>query len=382
MGFLFAILIGVILLIVYGSLYPWTFVARPLFASPFYLLLHSWEYDPLSRRYWADIPVNIAIYIPLGMAGFLALRRYRSRLAAIAGPVALGAILSASIEMIQLYVPGRHCSTLDLTMNILGSALGVVLGLLRSWRSPICLPRDPISTCAIATLSRCCSAGSPSCCFLFSLRFRSPRCAIKSRSSCTAVCSTAPGLRSQRGRMVRRGTTAQVAAGARVPVAWLAALFALAVPLQFILLGHNPLPSDFAGPLLAMLIFLLCRRAPWADCAAGIALLIAVVIRALTPFRFTAAGQPFLWIPFAGFLQNSWQTSVSILLGKLFQYGASIWLLSRALFGVLGATVVIAVILAIIETLQTLSTAHVPEITDPLLALLLGLAFSVLRSDA
>jgi hypothetical protein len=116
-------------------------------------------------------------------------------------------------------------------------------------------------------------------------------------------------------------------------------------------------------------------------------LLVAMAVRALTPFHFAAFPQPFSWIPFSGFLLNSWQTSISILLGKVFQYGASLWLLGRSqfgsLFGVTGATVVVVVVLAAIELLQTrMSAGHVPEITDPLLAILLGVTFSVLRTHA
>jgi VanZ family protein len=380
MGFLFAILIGVILLIVYGSLYPWTFVARPLFASPLYLLLHTWEYDPLSRRYWADIPVNIGIYIPLGMSAYLAFRRTRLRFIAIVAPVApvaLGAVLSASIEMLQLYVPGRHCSTLDLAMNILGSALGVAAGLAFVAITDL-PPNGPDFRVRDrnAVVLLFCWVG-----FLLFPLF--PSFSIPELRDKIAVFA--------HGRLLAPGPLALsvaewfavgrllAATGARSPLAWLAGLFAF-IPVQFILVNHYPVLADFEGPFLAMLIFLLCRQARCADCVAGVALLIAAALRALAPFRLAAFPQPFLWIPFGGFLLNSWQTSVSILLGKLFQYGASVWLLSRSAVGLLGATVVVAVVLAAIEVVQTRMPGHVPEITDPLLAILLGLAFSVLRT--
>jgi hypothetical protein len=123
-GGLYRLLIAVVVLIIYGSLYPWHFEWRELPASPAWILLHSWE-GRLSRRFLADILVNVALYIPLGAAGHLAFRRLR-----IAGPVVLGMLLSASIEMLQLFTPGRNCSAVDLLTNTAGSALGVLCGMI------------------------------------------------------------------------------------------------------------------------------------------------------------------------------------------------------------------------------------------------------------
>jgi hypothetical protein len=313
------------------------------------------------------------------MSAYLAFRRTRSRLVALAGPVVLGALLSASIEMIQLYVPGRHCSTLDLVNNILGSALGVAAGI--AFVAITGLPTTPDLRVRDrnAVVLLFCWVGF----LLFPLM---PSLSI-------------PGLRNEIAVFIHGRIFAPIplfvafaewfavgrllaAAGAKPTPLWMVGLFALA-PAQFMILDHSPAPTDFEAPLIAILAFLLCSRARWADCAAGAMLLVATAVRALTPFHFAAFTQPFSWIPFSGFLLNSWQTSVSILLGKVFQYGASVWLLGRSQFGLLGATVVVVVVLAAIELLQTrMSAGHVPEITDPLLAILLGLAFSVLRTHA
>jgi VanZ family protein len=112
-------------LIVYGSLYPWVFEARQLPASPLYILLHSWDdASHRDRLFLFDIAVNIAIYVPLRMSACLALR-LRSRVLEV---VALGTVLSASLEMAQLFTSKRVCSSVDLVNNIVGSGLGVVAG--------------------------------------------------------------------------------------------------------------------------------------------------------------------------------------------------------------------------------------------------------------
>jgi hypothetical protein len=124
------------------------------------------------------------------------------------------------------------------------------------------------------------------------------------------------------------------------------------------------------------------RKGSKADGIAGMLLLVALTVRGLEPFRFEGPGQAFAWIPFIGLLNDTWQTAISVLLGKLFQYGASLWLLSRSFFGLAGATSAVTLVLAAIEVLQTQIPGHIAEMTDPLIGVLLGLAFFVLRRNS
>ena len=121
-------------------------------------------------------------------------------------------------------------------------------------------------------------------------------------------------------------------------------------------------------------------RGPSADRLAGIALLLALALGGLSPFHFEGPPQAFLWIPFGGLLGSDWQNAISVLLGKLFRYGCSIWLLHRAGLGTIRATAIVTVVLAGIEALQTWIPGHVAEITDPFLALLLCLGLRALGS--
>jgi hypothetical protein len=126
------------------------------------------------------------------------------------------------------------------------------------------------------------------------------------------------------------------------------------------------------------LLYHFLGEGPHSDRLAGIALLGALTLRGLAPFYFEGPAQNFLWIPFGGLLATEWQNGISILLGKLFQYGASIWLLDRSGLGAVRATAIVTVILACIEGLQTRIPGHVAEINDPLLAVLIGLGFRAL----
>jgi VanZ family protein len=71
---------------------------------------------------WRDVAQNVALYIPFGLA--LAARRVRF------GAISLiAAALSASIEVLQLYVvPGRYPAGLDIITNTAGAQLGALAG--------------------------------------------------------------------------------------------------------------------------------------------------------------------------------------------------------------------------------------------------------------
>ena len=367
---MFGILIAVILLIVYGSLYPWVFEARHLAASPLHILLHSWNVNIYDRRLLFDMAVNVAVYVPLGMSANLAFRRFKSIAWEFLAPVALGALLSASMEMLQLYTPHRQCSAIDLVTNILGSAVGVLAGvafteivevpptgfgfrfrdraavaLLFCWASSLLFPLFPVYYAAAWRDKLSAFIHAPPI---------SPIPILLCAAEWFAV-----------GRLL-------VAAGAKRPFRWLMLLLLLA-PAQFAIVNRNPRPADLEGAILAGWLFYFFGRGPGRDRAAGIALFLAAALRALAPFHFQGPPHAFSWIPFIGLLNAPWQDSIPILTGKIFQYGAVIWLLHRGGLGMARATVVVTVVLAGIEALQTRIPGHVPEIGDPLLAVLLCL---------
>lgn len=114
-----------IILIVYGSLYPfdqWTRTHAPLFD----FMLH-WP----SKITGADLVQNVLAYAPLGL--FLTLHRLRlgtpSRLYVLAGVSAAGLALSVLMESLQQFTPSRTASTADIAMNLLGTAAGALLAL-------------------------------------------------------------------------------------------------------------------------------------------------------------------------------------------------------------------------------------------------------------
>ena len=122
-------------LIVYASLYPFS-NWRDQGVDPWWFLM-----APLPK-YWTgfDVVSNVLGYMPLGFfLALSALRTGRERYAlALAMLAAL--LLSLAMEVLQVYLPDRVPSNLDLMLNVAGGALGAGsawslerLGVLQRW---------------------------------------------------------------------------------------------------------------------------------------------------------------------------------------------------------------------------------------------------------
>jgi VanZ family protein len=362
------ILAVVIILLIYGTLYPWVFVARDLPASPLYILVHTWAVDLSQPLKLFDIALNLAIYMPLGTFAYLTFRRIPSRALRALTPVVLGALLSGTLEMTQLFVPSRQCSAVDWFANTLGTALGVAAGFAFRRIVPATHSRDrgalALLVCGVAYLT------FP----LFPILHRDE---ISARAlaymqpsliSPVAVLSALAGWFAA-GQML-------LCVGVRRPLVWLSLLLCL-LPLQVAIMGRTPTLASLAGGLLALLLFSFGGRMPQAARASAILVLLAIVIEGLSPFSF-AAPQPFVWIPFSGLMNTPQQIAFIIVLRKLFLYGTAVWLLHICGLSFVRAGTAVSILLAAIELLQTRIPPHVPEITDPLLAVLCSFALSTL----
>jgi glycopeptide antibiotics resistance protein len=87
-----------------------------------------WRDFTLTRSYLSDILINIIGFIPLGFFFSLYLERKGVPSNKILWIVILiGGAVSLSIEIVQIYLPGRSSQLMDVIDNILGSHLGVIL---------------------------------------------------------------------------------------------------------------------------------------------------------------------------------------------------------------------------------------------------------------
>ena len=77
----------------------------------------------------SDVILNVAGFIPLGfvMVTYLRMKRWRTRTKAIAAAVFVGFVTSICIELLQVYLPSRDSSLLDVIMNTSGTLIGAGL---------------------------------------------------------------------------------------------------------------------------------------------------------------------------------------------------------------------------------------------------------------
>jgi hypothetical protein len=92
---------------------------------------------PLRPSDWQDTAVNILGFLPFGFLLTAYLREVANcdRARALGATVVVGGLASLGIELLQVYLPSRDSSLLDLLNNGLGSGLGALLQLRLRTRS-------------------------------------------------------------------------------------------------------------------------------------------------------------------------------------------------------------------------------------------------------
>jgi VanZ family protein len=307
------------------------------------------------------------IYIPAGLTGYLALRRRGYRWLALAAPVVICALLSATIEMVQLWAPSRDTSLLDFVVNVTGAIIGVILANVLEDALPALhasASRKPADRSALALL------GCGALWMLFPLMPITGRYVLHYKLASFRHAPVFDPL-TIFSMAVVWFAAGELLQAARVPAARKLILFSiLIVPARFLIIDQRPLPAEMIGAALGAIAWSQLRQpSRWIAAAAFFA---AIVLHGLTPFVFVRETQRFSWIPFAGFLHMNWQQGIIMAAGKFFWYGTAVWLLRRLRVPKAAALAVIIVILLGIEIAQLHIPGHVADITDPLLALAAG----------
>jgi VanZ family protein len=110
-------LCGVIVFIVYGSLFPFNFVDAPQPVSRFY---ENWNLF----RNTSDAIDNFFLFVPMGIAISVC---YTTRKARLVAATLLMLVLAVGVQLVQLYLPGRVSSVTDSIWNVLGTASGMLI---------------------------------------------------------------------------------------------------------------------------------------------------------------------------------------------------------------------------------------------------------------
>src|SRR5437868_6879032 len=112
-------------LILHASLYPATGWRIP--GESWWALLKA---APGGRLSPADVVSNVIAYVPLGVLLAWKLRPPMSASAALVAATLGGALLSLGVETLQMFLPSRVPSVVDLLMNSAGTLAGATAALL------------------------------------------------------------------------------------------------------------------------------------------------------------------------------------------------------------------------------------------------------------
>jgi VanZ family protein len=357
-----------ILLIVYGSLYPFHFEVRHLAASPVWLLFHSWP-SAMERSVWVDAAVNVLIYLPLGFFGGLCIGRWKALL--------LGCSLSAAIEMLQLYDFSRTCSSLDLVTNTAGTAAGICLVHLYGRKMKRLRMESAVRSSlrpSPALLLLCFWIAALSFPFIPHLRLSPLRAKVALLlhpsfallETITAVFAWLAVARLL--EEIRLGRTGL-------------ALMMLLVPAKLLVANRTFTWSELAGAGCAWILWsawlLRNNRRSWLLAWMAVAVLL---VRGLAPFYWQNPASPFSWTPFAGFFETDKTSAAMIFFNKSFLYGTVVWFFAQVGCPLLVAGLGVAGLLGLIEVVQTHLPGRTPEITDPFYTLVLATVLKFLEA--
>ena len=349
----------------------------PLPANPLLILLNSWPAD-FNRFIFRDVVVNVALYVPAGLTGHLAFRRFGKMWLSLTAPVLICAVWSATIEMVQLFVPTRDTSALDLSTNVIGSMIGVVLGIVLE--DVFVLRRARVTAAQSRRQPKAPDRSAAALLFCWMIWLGFPLFPVLGRTVLlykaglflhAPLAQPAPFLSAMLA-WVAAGNLLQAAA-LRPARRWLA-ISVVFIPAQVFIVDRQPVAAAFAGAVAGTLCFAFLwplrktHRGAWWKATAW-AFLAVIAFRGLAPFHFSHAAVPFSWIPFSGFLNMNWQSGIQLIAEKFFWYGTAIWLMRRSGMRNVPATALVAAVLLGIEIAQTRLPGHVAEITDPLWAI-------------
>jgi VanZ family protein len=360
--------------IVYGSLYPFVFRADTGNVGPVRYLLSTWNEWDLR----GDLLSNILLYTPFG---FIVTHTLPARLPAAWRAllaIAAGAALATCMELIQFYDAGRVTSLGDVYANTIGSAIGAVasaiVGVSMRWPFVRELCRNPDASLLLV--------------MFVGYRLYPYVPVIDMHKYWHAVAELVARTLPLPGDL------------ARFAVTWLfvaAVIEALYGFRRWILLFPVFVLGTFAGRILIVDLSLTSADVMGAAIACilwvgplrwlpgrpvTIAVLFTGMIIALRLAPFTFGPLPthdFGWVPFWSMMHGSISVAMQAFCEKFYQYGGLIWLFNRTGMPLAGATGLVGALLFGTSYAEIYLPDRSAEITDAVMAVIVGGAFWLLR---
>jgi glycopeptide antibiotics resistance protein len=365
------LLLAIIALIAYGSLYPFHFSFDDAHPS----LLNAAKHLTWARAGRADQVRNVLLYAPLGFFLLLILRRSLGPTGSVIVATLLGAVLSFSIELAQVYVTMRVSSLMDVTLNTLGALLGAAGGV--AWRSLSSLVYLPPNTRA--------QPGDRSALVVlitwliwrladFTPHVSLTRLKVALRPFLEFNFSLSLTLRFLLLWLVVAQATMSYAHRQRSNEVLLALIASVLVG-RLLFVTPAFIPSELLALVLLLPTLIVLHKFRSVPQSAVVLLAFATlfVYERLAPFQFGSSQGHFdLW-PFMTWIQHDMPIDADVLLRKAFIFGALVWLLKDVGLAMQTALIIVVATVLGIEVLHIWQPGKNGSLTDPALALCMGL---------
>ena len=364
---LFVFFIG---LIIYGSLFPFTFSYNNGAPERWDILFHS--FHPFTSL--GDILGNIVLFMPFGYLGLEALSTARSGKPPTRKIIFYGLALALIIQLIQVYVPSRSPAFADVYWNGLGIILGIMSAQLIKRFFPKLSLSDATNIPAILALFWLLYLLFP---FVPTLDFQEIKNSIKSLVL-SPVFHWSNFLIGTTGWLLFAQFTKGLFHQPLLDRQRLLLFGIFSIIIRPIILSNYIFPSDVLAVIAAIVIWPRLERSKVNNIRfLACAIAVTILYYSIGSLDFSSHNFGFSWIPFSGFLEGNLFGNTRSLLFKLFLLSSMIWLVKAGWpYGRFQSLWIFSFIL-FLETLQIFMSSHTAEITDPLLVLLLAFLIRV-----
>jgi VanZ family protein len=364
----FAIVLAVVIVvIIYGSLFPFEF-RRP--AGPIGAvgeLVRTWNVPPNG---FGDLVANVLLYTPLGFFEVLVFPRLGGKLRIFL--VALtGLALCTMMELTQFYDVGRVTNFSDIYLDTLGATLGAISGLVLGghlrWEVLRGVSAKPGPVLLVAAflgyrlfpyvpttdLHKYWNALKPLVLHPTVSGYDVFRYAVVWLTIAYLI-ETVEGF--GRSRFL-------------YPLGLGFVLFA-----KVLIVSKEVTPSELIGAFLAYLFWLGLMQTTERRRSVAVALLLFtyVVAERLEPFQFRAVAGRFSWIPFLSTMSGSMEADIQAFIQKVFLYGSLLKVMVDSGIRYRRSTIMIALVLLGTSVVEIYLPDRSAEVTDAVMAIIIG----------
>jgi hypothetical protein len=355
-------------LIIYGTLFPFSFQADANTGGILAAFIHSVSVRPGG----GDLISNIVLFLPFGFLGMQALSPRIPAFMRVVLVFALGVATSLGIEIAQYYLTMRSTSVYDLGLNAISVLIGAIVGS-ADWQRLIAggkvhgmRPRSIFPLVMIAAW-----AAYRFFPYVPTIDFQQVKDAIKPLLAITPL-PLADVVR-HFGMVLALGMLLQaVLPPARAKQALVLLALGVIAAKPFIVTKVIS-PAEVIGTIAALALWLaFLSRATSRTIIVVAIFAAALAMQGLTPFELRTEPEHFSLVPFSGFVQGSMAVNLQSFVEKVFLYGTLVWLIVQAGGSTYLSLALVVSFTTLLELAQRYIVDRNPEITDPILALLMG----------